>query len=543
MNATFDSECVRPLQRLVVALCIAFALGACSRELSAQSTRGAAAAATAAAPAAAPEAAAPDGAASAPEAAAPRAAAPEAAAPTAGAPAAAVTQSAAATEPLVRSLPDFSVLVDRYGPAVVNVEVVEKAQGGNVQGLSPNDPFYDFFRRFGIPAPEQGQHEHQPPVKGAGSGFIVNSDGYILTNTHVVANADEVTVRLTDRREFPAKVIGADERTDVAVIKINGANLPIVKLGDPSRIRPGQWVLAIGSPFGFENSATAGIISATSRSVPGENYVPFIQTDVPVNPGNSGGPLFNMAGEVIGINSQIFSRTGGFMGVSFAIPIDVARNVEEQLIRSGRVVRGRIGVTIQDVNAQLAESFGLDRPHGALVSSVEKDGPAARAGIVAGDVILAVGGRPIERFGELSSTIAGMKPGSDATLALWRNRKEQNVSVKVAELKEQQQVAAFHPGKSQEHGGDRASALGLTVRPLEAREKEQAGTQGSLVVEEVSGPAQAAEVEPGDIILGINGKRVHTVQELQDAARTAGKNVALLIQREEAQIFVPLRLP
>ena len=282
-------------------------------------------------------------------------------------------------EPLVRALPDFTPLVERYGPAVVNVEVVEKPQPGGGPGLSPNDPLYDFFRRFGVPAPGAGGRAAQPPVQGAGSGFIVSPDGYILTNTHVVANADEVTVRLTDRREFPAKVIGADERTDVAVIKINATNLPIVKLGDPSRFKPGQWVLAIGSPFGFENSATAGIISATARSVPGENYVPFIQTDVAVNPGNSGGPLFNMAGEVIGINSQIFSRTGGFMGVSFAIPIDVARNVEEQLIKTGRVVRGRIGVTIQDVNAQLAESFGLDRPHGALVSSVEKDGPAAHA--------------------------------------------------------------------------------------------------------------------------------------------------------------------
>jgi serine protease Do len=318
----------------------------------------------------------------------------------AGALSAAAAQPAATAGPevAVRALPDFSQLVERYGPAVVNVEVVEKAQqSGGVPGLAPNDPFYDFFRRFGIPTPDQGPQGRQAPVRGAGSGFIINSDGYILTNTHVVANAEEVTVRLTDRREFPAKVVGADERTDVAVIKINGANLPIVKLGDPARLKPGQWVLAIGSPFGFENSATAGIVSATARSVPGENYVPFIQTDVPVNPGNSGGPLFNMAGEVIGINSQIFSRTGGFMGVSFAIPIDVARNVEEQLIKTGHVVRGRIGVTIQDVNAQLAESFGLDRPRGALVSSVEKDGPAAHAGVAPGDVILAVDGRPIER--------------------------------------------------------------------------------------------------------------------------------------------------
>jgi serine protease Do len=446
------------------------------------------------------------------------------------------------SEPVMRVLPDFSALVERCGPAVVNVEVVEKPREG-VQGLNPNDPFYDFFRRFGIPAPDHGQRERQAPVRGAGSGFIINSDGYILTNTHVVANSEEVTVRLTDRREFPAKVIGADERTDVAVIKINASNLPIVRLGDPSRIKTGQWVLAIGSPFGFENSVTAGIISATARSVPGESYVPFIQTDVAVNPGNSGGPLFNLAGEVIGINSQIFSRTGGFMGVSFAIPIDVARNVEEQLIKTGHVVRGRIGVTIQDVNAQLAESFGLDRPRGALVSSVEKDGPAAAAGISPGDVILAVSGKPIDRFGELSSAIAAMKPGAEAQLAVWRGGKEQTINCKVVELKEQTQPVAFRGAKAPPKQTDEASELGLTVRPLEPREKEQAGTQGTLVVEGVSGPAQAADVQPGDIILGVNGKRVRTAKELQDAAHGAGKNVALLIQREDAQIFVPLKLP
>ena len=510
-----ESRCARAPWRSLAACAILLALEGCSRSLSAQSGH--------------PDAPPPAGGASA----------------DASRLAAAAAQPAASApgEAVVRALPDFSQLVERYGPAVVNVEVVEKAQpSGGIPGLSPNDPFYDFFRRFGIPSPEQGQQGHQPPARGAGSGFIVNSDGYILTNTHVVANADEVTVRLTDRREFPAKVIGADERTDVAVIKINGNNLPIVKLGDPARIKPGQWVLAIGSPFGFENSATAGIISATARSVPGENYVPFIQTDVPVNPGNSGGPLFNMSGEVIGINSQIFSRTGGFMGVSFAIPIDVARNVEEQLIKTGHVVRGRIGVTIQDVNAQLAESFGLDRPRGALVSSVEKDGPAAHAGVAPGDVILAVDGRPIERYGELSSQVAAMRPGAEANLALWRNGKEHTLSVKVAELKEQPQNVAYRGGKPKPQSGQ-TSALGLTVRPLEPREKEQANTQGSLLVEEVSGPAQAAEIQPGDIILGINGKRVHSVKELEDATRAAGKNVALLIQREDAQIFVPLRLP
>jgi serine protease Do len=504
MYAKFDTGFTPSLQRLAAVLAMAVALAACSRDLPAQATRAAAPAAPSSAASSVAEADPPS------------------------------------AEGVVRALPDFTQLVDRYGPAVVNVEVVEKPQAGAGAGLSPDDPLNDFFRRFGVPAPEQGP---RAPVRGAGSGFIVSPDGYILTNTHVVANAAEVTVRLTDRREFPAKVIGADERTDVAVIKINAANLPIVQLGDPARLKPGQWVLAIGSPFGFENSATAGIISATARSVPGENYVPFIQTDVAVNPGNSGGPLFNMSGEVIGINSQIFSRTGGFMGVSFAIPIDVARNVEEQLIKTGRVVRGRIGVTIQDVNAQLAESFGLDRPHGALVSSVDKSGPAAQAGVVAGDVILSVGGHPIERFGELSGAIAAMKPGADATLQLWRNGKTQNVSVRIEEMKDQPPQLAARGGAGPKERSTDASALGLTVRPLEPQEKARAGTTGSLVVEGVAGPAQDAQVEPGDIVLGVNGKRVNTVKELQDAAKNSGKTVALLIQRQDAQIFVPLRLP
>jgi serine protease Do len=262
-----------------------------------------------------------------------------------------------------------------------------------------------------------------------------------------------------------------------------------------------------------------------------------------VNPGNSGGPLFNMAGEVIGINSQIFSRTGGFMGVSFAIPIDVARNVEEQLIKTGRVVRGRIGVTIQDVNAQLAESFGLDRPRGALVSAVDHDGPAAKAGVAAGDVILGVGGHPIERYGELSGQIAVMHPGESVTLELWRNGKPQNISVRIEELKEQPQSVADRGAGPKDRGSDRASALGLTVRPLDPQEKARAGTTGNLVVEQVTGPAEEAQVEPGDIVLGVNGKRVSSVKELQDAAKSSGKTVALLIQRQDAQIFVPLRLP
>ena len=509
MNLNAESNLALPLRRTLAVMALAVALVACSRDTSAQQTH--------------------------PAASAPAAASAVPPPPAGGAPEAA--------EPALRALPDFTQLVEKYGPAVVNVEVVEKAQPApGVPGLSPNDPFYDFFRRYGIPAPGEGPRPNQPPARGAGSGFIVSPDGYILTNTHVVAEAETVTVRLTDRREFQAKVIGADERTDVAVIKISANNLPIVRLGDPSRIKPGQWVLAIGSPFGFENTVTAGIISATARSLPSDNYVPFIQTDVAVNPGNSGGPLFNMAGEVIGINSQIFSRTGGFMGLSFAIPIDVARNVEEQLIKTGHVVRGRIGVTIQDLNAQLAESFGLDRPRGALVSSVEKDGPAAKAGIQPGDVILGVAGHPIEHYGELSGAIAAMKPGSDTTLQVWRNGKQLQVNVAVAELHEQQQVTARN-ARPQGGAPRTPGAFGLTVRPLNAQEKEQAGTQGSLVVEDVTGPAAAAEIQQGDIILGVNGKRVHSVAELEETARNAGKNVALLIQRDDAQIFVPLKLP
>jgi serine protease Do len=510
MNLKAESNLIRPARRVLAVLIVAVALAACSRDTSAESTR----------------------------AAAPPQAPPAVLLTAVAAPA---VEAAALPESALRGLPDFATLVERCGPAVVNVEVVEKAQQG-LQGLQPNDPLYDFFHRFGIPAPDQGPRGGQPPARGAGSGFIVSPDGYILTNAHVVADAETVTVRLTDRREYQAKVIGSDERTDVAVIKINASSLPTVRLGDPSRIKPGQWVLAIGSPFGFENSVTAGIISATARSLPSDNYVPFIQTDVAVNPGNSGGPLFNLAGEVIGINSQIFSRTGGFMGLSFAIPIDVARNVEEQLIKTGHVVRGRIGVTIQDLNAQLAESFGLDRPRGALVSSVEKDGPAAHAGMQPGDVILGVGGHSIEHYGELSGAIAAMRPGSETSLQVWRNGKQQTVNVEIAELHEQQPVSASrgHPA-----GGSsrKPSAFGLTVRPLSSQEKEQAGTQGSLVVEEVAGPAAAAEVAPGDIILGVNGHRVHTVKELEDAAKAAGRSVALLIQREDAQIFVPLRLP
>ncbi len=459
-----------------------------------------------------------------------------------------VAAAPASAAPVVAGLPNFAPLVEHFGPAVVNVDVVQNAQP-NAQGSQQDDPLSDFFRRFGMPGPEGrggggGGGGPAQPQRGSGSGFIVTPDGYILTNAHVVADADQVTVKLNDRREYPAKVVGVDQRTDVAVIKIEAKNLPTVRIGDPSKLRTGEWVLAIGSPFGFENSATAGIVSATARSLPGDgssNYVPFIQTDVAVNPGNSGGPLFNLQGEVVGINSQIFSRTGGYMGLSFAIPIDVAMDVREQLIKTGHVTRGRIGVQIQPVDGQLAESFGLDRPRGALVSSVVKDGPSEKAGIKPGDVILAVNDHVVEVSSELPTVIARMKPGSGTTLTVWRGGKEQKVDVKVDALDEPELKTASMRGKGR--GADQASQLGLAVRPLDPNERQQVETDGSLVVEQVSGPALQAGVQQGDIILAVNGKKVKTVADLQAAAKTAGKTVALLIQRGDGGVFyVPLRL-
>jgi serine protease Do len=439
------------------------------------------------------------------------------------------------------ALPDFTPLVEQYGKAVVNVEVVQVVRPTRGPGGGPasDDPLLDFFRRFGLPAPGEGGPEQGAPARGAGSGFIVSSDGYILTNAHVVAEADEVNVRLTDRREFPAKVIGFDPRSDVAVIKIDANDLPTVRTGDPSQVRPGEWVLAIGSPFGLDNSATAGIVSATSRAVGGEdNYVPFIQSDVAVNPGNSGGPLFNLRGEVIGMNSMIFSRTGGYMGLSFAIPIDVANDVRDQLIKTGHVVRGRIGVAVQDVNAQLAQSFGLDRPRGALVSAVEKDSPAAKAGVKAGDVILAVNGHEIDRVGDLRSEVSQAKPGTTAELRVWRDGKVSTLEAQVAQLeeKEPERVSA------RQGGGDETARLGIAVRPLTPDEKKQVETEGSLVVQEVAGPAAVAGVQPGDIILGVNGKPVTSVQQLRGAVKSQQSTVALLVERGNAQIFIPIRV-
>src|SRR5579863_4270079 len=355
-------------------------------------------------------------------------------------PTATVAPTPAATAAATRGLPDFADLVAQVGSAVVNVTVVQKtpsAQGPDDNEDDQDDPFNDFFRRFGLPRPNMPAPKNYAPVRGIGSGFIISPDGYILTNTHVVSNASKITVKLTDRREFDAKVIGEDERTDVAVIKIVAkGELPVVRLGDSSKLRPGQWVLAIGSPFGFENTVTAGVVSATARGNVGEGgngYVPFIQTDVAVNPGNSGGPLFNLNGEVVGINSQIYSGTGGYQGVSFAIPINLAMQVEQQLVKNGKVERGQLGVTIQSLDQSLAQSFGLKEAQGALINAVTPGSPGEKAGLQPGDVILKLNGEPITDAGELPAMVGAVHPGDSVALTIWRNGDQRELHAKLGD--------------------------------------------------------------------------------------------------------------
>jgi serine protease Do len=440
-------------------------------------------------------------------------------------------------------LPDFSSMVQKFGPAVVNITVVTRtvtswnSQGDENSGdendspLGPNSPFAPFFRGM----PFQFQVPQPAPMRGEGSGFIIRSDGVIMTNAHVVNGASEVTVRLTDRREYTAKVIGVDARSDIAIIKIAAKDLPTVKLGDSRTLKVGEWVLAIGAPFGFENSATAGIVSAKGRTLPDSGYVPFIQTDVPINPGNSGGPLFNMSGEVVGVNSQIYSRSGGYMGVSFSIPIDVAMQVGQQLQTSGHVTRGKLGVVIQGVTQGLADSFGLPRPEGALVSSVEKGGPAERAGIEAGDVILKLNGQPLKDSSELPVQIASLAPGNTVTLEIWRNHAAREMSVKLGALEEKRTAANV---KAQADDGK----LGLSVRPLTANEQREGNVTGGLVVEHSSGPAAEAGIQPGDVVLAANGAPVANADELRGAVEKSKGHVALLIQRGDTRLFVPVRV-
>jgi serine protease Do len=449
-------------------------------------------------------------------------------------------------------LPDFSTMVQKYGPAVVNISVVSKVptsyspdqdsdddddSGPQEQGpqgpqgqnpFGPNSPFAPFFR--GMP-----QAPQQAPMHGEGSGFIVSSDGTILTNAHVVNGASEVTVRLTDRREYTAKVIGVDTKSDVAVIRIPAKNLPTVKLGDTRSLKVGEWVVAIGAPFGFENSVTAGIVSAKGRTLPDSGYVPFIQTDVPINPGNSGGPLFNMRGEVVGINSQIYTRSGGYQGVSFSIPIDVAMGVSTQLQTSGHVTRGKLGVVIQNVDQGLADSFGLPNPEGALVSSVEKGGAAAQAGVEPGDVILKLNGQQVNQSNELPALVAALQPGTTVKLEVWRNHASRELSAKLASMDDKR--TASNKAEQGQSGGK----IGLAVRPLTSEEQRQAKTQG-LLVEQAKGPALNAGLQPGDIVVAANGAPLSSVEELRAAVEKSKSHIALLVQRGDTRLFVPVRV-
>ena len=453
------------------------------------------------------------------------------------------------------ALPDFSQITERYGPSVVNISVTGStkvsndspmAQGGSDEGEEDpllNGPLGEFFRRF-----QQGQGQHpgagrggpgapqEMPTRGQGSGFIVSADGIILTNAHVVRGATEVSVKLTDRREFRAKVLGADTKTDIAVLKIEASNLPVATLGKTSELKVGEWVLAIGSPFGFENSVTAGVVSAKGRSLPDDSAVPFIQTDVAINPGNSGGPLFNTRGEVVGINSQIYTRSGGYQGVSFAIPIDVATKIKNQIVATGKVEHARLGVAVQEINQAFADSFKLDKPEGALVSTVEKGSPADKAGLQSGDVIRQVNGQPIVSSGDLPAVIGLAAPGDSVKLSIWRQGAAKEITARLANADDKAaQVASKKDAPGQ-------GKLGLALRPLQPDEQQEAGIDSGLLVQQASGPAALAGVQAGDVLLSINGVPMKNIDQVRVTVAKAQKSVALLIQRGGAKIFVPVNL-
>jgi serine protease Do len=447
-------------------------------------------------------------------------------------------------------LPDFADLAERAGPAVVNIRTTARvaANAGALPfpDIDENDPMYEFFRRFfpnpPQPGPRQGpqQGPRRDVPRGLGSGFVISTDGYVMTNAHVVEGADDITVTLTDRREFKGKVIGTDRRTDVALVKIEATGLPSVKIGDPNKLRVGEWVVAIGSPFGLDNSVTAGIVSAKARDT-GE-FLPFIQTDVAVNPGNSGGPLLNMRGEVIGINSQIFTTSGGYNGISFAIPIDEAMNVQQQLRSAGRVIRGRIGVGIEGVSKEIAEAIGLGAPpRGALVNSVEKEGPASKAGVEPGDVILRFDGRAIERSTDLPRIVGGTKPGTNSTMTVFRKGAQRDLKVQVAEMPQDRPRAARTPDSPKP--AVPANALGLGVSDVSPERLKELGIRGGVQVDAADGLAASAGLRQGDIITQMNSIEVQNARQFNEAVAKLDpkKDVAVLVRRGEASRFVIIR--
>lgn len=431
--------------------------------------------------------------------------------------------------------PNFTTIAKDYGPTVVHINVrgeTREASGPDLSQIPPqlrNSPFFQFFGQF--PA----QPPRDVPTAGLGSGFIISSDGLILTNAHVVKDAKTVSVTLTDRRSYKAKVLGYDPKTDIAVLKIPAQHLPTVRIGDPSQLQAGDWVLAIGSPYGFYNTVTAGIVSAKSRSLPGDDMVPFIQTDVAVNPGNSGGPLFDTRGQVVGVNAQIFTQTGAFEGLSFAIPINVAEAVARQIIAQGHVEHARLGISVQNVSQQLANSFGLSNPRGALVADVSEGAAGAKAGLKPGDIILSVNGEAVNDSGDLPAIIGLMRPGQTVKLGVWSKRREITVTA---------QLGSFGGGVVVADAGNSAAAqsLGLQVRPLSPAEAKQAGVSQGLVVEAASGPAEQAGVQAGDVLLAVDGNPVDSVQDVRGVLKNAGKTVALLLQRGNNKIFVPVEI-
>ncbi len=447
-------------------------------------------------------------------------------------------------------LPDFSELAERVGPSVVNIRTTERARSRSSGEMDPS--VEEFFRRFGIPLPnrpdprrgaprEDDDGQAQPQQRGVGSGFILSADGYIMTNAHVVDGADEVIVTLTDKRELKARIVGADARTDVAVVKIDAGSLPAVKIGDVNRLKVGEWVMAIGSPFGLDNTVTAGIVSAKQRDT--GDYLNFIQTDVAINPGNSGGPLLNLRGEVVGINSQIYSRSGGFMGISFAIPIDDAIRVADQLRTSGRVIRGRIGVQIAPVSKEVAESIGLGgKAAGALVRSVDKDGPADRAGIEAGDIITRVDGKAVERSGDLPRIIGSIKPGTKSTLSVFRRGSARELTVTVGEFEDDRQVARRAPSEPGAAPSTK-SALGVTVSDLSEAQKRELRVKGGVKVDAVEGAAAKAGLREGDVILSIDNAEVADSRQFATLAAKAEKAraVSVLVRRGEWVNYLVIR--